>query len=93
MVIAGKDRGKTGTIIRALPREEAVVIEGVSVVKKHQRKTRAGGKGQIIDRAMPIHVSNVQILDPQSGKPTRIKIDRKDGGYSRIAQKSGARLA
>lgn len=93
IVIAGKDRGKTGTIVRALPKESAVVIEGINVVKKHQRRARQGGKGQVIDRSMPLHVSNVQILDPKTGKPTRIRIDRKDGGYNRVAQKSGARLS
>lgn len=93
MVISGKDRGKTGTIVRALPKDDAVVIEGMNIVKKHQRRTKASQRGQIVERAMPIHVSNVQILDPKSGKPTRIRIVRGDGGYGRVAQKSGARLS
>ncbi len=93
MVISGKDRGTTGTIVRAMPQEDKVVIEGVNVVKKHQRRTKASNKGQILERSMPIHVSNVQILDPKSGKPTRIRISREGGGYNRVAQKSGARLS
>ena len=92
MVIAGKDRGKTGTIFRALPKSDKVIIEGVNVVKRHARANRNARQGQIIEKAMPVHISNVQILDPKSGKPTRIKIERKDG-YVRVAQKSGARLA
>ena len=93
MVISGKDRGTTGTIVRAMPKEDKVVIEGVNIVKKHQRRTKASNKGQILERSMPIHVSNVQILDPKSGKPTRIRISREGGGYSRVAQKSGARFS
>lgn len=93
MVIAGKDRGKTGTILRALPKELKVIIEGVNVVKRHARRTKANQKGQIIEKAMPIHVSNVQITDPKTGKPTRIAVKRENGAYTRIARKSGSRLA
>lgn len=93
MVISGKDRGKTGTIIRAFPKKNKVIIEGMNVVKKHQRRTKTSQRGQIVERAMPIHVSNVQILDPKSGKPTRIIIKRDDGAYNRVAQKSGTRLS
>ena len=92
MVIAGKDRGKSGTVFRALPKENRVIIEGVNVVKRHARARQNARKGQIVEKAMPVHVSNVQILDPKSGKPTRIRIERKDG-YNRVAQKSGSRLA
>ncbi len=93
MVIAGKDRGKTGTIFRALPKHSQVIIEGVNVVKRHSRRTKNSQKGQIVEKAMPIHVSNVQILDPKSGKPTRIRIAREKGTYARVAQKSGSRLS
>lgn len=93
MVIAGKDRGKTGTVHRALPRDNAVIIEGVNVVKRHARATQTSRKGQIVEKAMPINVSNVQILDPKSGKPTRIRVVHENGAYARVAQKSGARLS
>lgn len=93
MVISGKDRGKTGTIYRALPRLESVIIEGVNLVKRHQRRTQSNQKGGIVEKAMPIHVSNVQILDPKTGKPSRIKISREGGAYARVATKSGAKLA
>lgn len=92
IVIAGKDRGKTGTIFRALPKEDKVIIEGVNIVKRHTRRTKANQKGQIIEKAMPIHVSNVQVIDPKTGKPTRIVIKRENGSYARTAQKSGSRL-
>jgi len=92
IVIAGKDRGKTGTIFRALPKEGKVIIEGINVIKRHTRRTKASQKGQIIEKAMPINVSNVQILDPKTGKQTRIRITRENGVYTRIAQKSSSRL-
>ena len=93
MVIAGKDRGKTGAIHRALPKENMVIIEGINVVKRHERASQNARKGQIVEKAMPIHVSNVQILDPKSGKPTRVRIVHENGKYARVAQKSGARLS
>jgi len=93
VVIAGKDRGKTGTIFRALPKEQKVIIEGVNVVKRHSRRTKTNQKGQIVEKSMPVHVSNVQITDPKTGKPTRIAIKREGGVYTRVARKSGSRLA
>lgn len=93
LVIAGKDRGKSGTILRALPKEDKVIIEGINMVKRHARRTQNTQKGQIVEKAMPIHVSNVQITDPKTGKPTRISIKREGGAYTRVATKSGARLS
>jgi len=93
MVIAGKDRGTTGTIATVIRAKNLVVIEGVNVVKKHRRANQRSRKGQIIDKAMPIHASNVQLVDPKTGKPTRIKITRgKDGARTRVTQKSGSTL-
>jgi large subunit ribosomal protein L24 len=60
VVLAGKDKGKTGKIIKALPKKDRVVVEGVNIVKRHQRSRKGGEKGQIVDRGLPIHVSNVQ---------------------------------
>lgn len=91
-VIAGKDRGKTGTIARAFPSEEKVIIEGVNVVKKHLRASQQNRKGQIIEKAMPLHVSNVMIVDPKSGKPTRVRIERSGNTRTRVAVKSGTKL-
>lgn len=93
MVIAGKDRGQTGTIARVLPKENMVLIDGVNMHKKHRRPTARARSGQIIDKALPIHASNVMLLDPKSGKPTRVGITRgKDGARTRTARKSGATL-
>ena len=68
IVIAGKDKGKTGKVEKAIPKEDKVVVEGIGMVKKHQRPTRGGQKGQIIEKAMPIHVSNVRLADVKKPK-------------------------
>jgi len=70
-VISGKDRGKTGKVLRALPKESKVIVAGVNVIKVHKRPKKGGEKGQIVDKTMPVHVSNVMLIDPQTGKPTR----------------------
>ena len=71
-VLQGKDRGKEGDIMRALPAEGKVIVDGVNVAKKHQRPTRATMQGGIIDKDMPVPVSSVAIVCPGCGKPTRV---------------------
>jgi large subunit ribosomal protein L24 len=61
IVIAGKDKGKSGTILRALPSEDKVIVEGMNLRKIHQKPTRGGEKGKIVERSLPIHVSNVKL--------------------------------
>ena len=93
MVIAGKSRGQTGTVTLALPQSDQVVLEGLNLVKRHRRPSASNRKGQIVDKPMPLHVSNVMLIDPKGGKPTRIKITRsKDGARQRVAVKSGQEL-
>jgi len=60
IILSGKDRGKSGKVLRALPKKDLVVVEGVNVIKKHQRAKKKNEKGQIVDKTMPIHVSNVK---------------------------------
>jgi large subunit ribosomal protein L24 len=96
-VISGKDRGKTGRVLRVEPRRERVFVEGLNMVKRHTRpKPVAGAQtqaalGGVIEREGPIHVSNVMLLDAK-GKPTRVGIEREDGRRFRVARSSGARL-
>ena len=93
-VIAGKDLGKEGTVIRAIPERERVIVDGeINVAKRHQRATSATAQGGIIDKEMPIHVSNVAIVDPKTGGPSRVgyRFDDK-GNKVRISRKSGADL-
>ncbi len=93
IVIAGKDRGETGTIARVLPKENKVLIDGINVAKRHRKRTSQTRAGQIVDKAMPVHASNVMLVDGKSGKGTRIKIERKDGERVRVAVKSGSKIA
>lgn len=82
IVITGKDKGKSGKVLRALPKEDRVLVEGVNVRKKHLKKNRNTKQGGgIVDRALPIHVSNVMAVDAKSGKRTRVgsKPDQKIG--------------
>ncbi len=93
MVIAGKDRGQSGTIVRAMPRPNTVFIDGINLVMKHRKPSAQNRKGQIADKPMPIHASNVMLADPKSGKSTRIKITRgENGARQRVAVKSGQQL-
>jgi large subunit ribosomal protein L24 len=93
IVIAGKDRGKSGTIARAYPKENKVLIDGINMAKRHRRRTTATGAGQIVEKPMPVHVSNVALLDPKASKPTRVRIVRKDDVRTRVAVKSGNTIA
>lgn len=88
IVIAGKDRNKSGVVLRALPSVDKVIVEGVNVAKRHQRARRKGEAGQIIEKALPVHVSNVALADPKSGKPTRVGIKEESGKRVRFAKKS-----
>ena len=92
IVIAGKDKGRTGKVTRAIPGENRVLVEGVNIRKKHQRASRGGQKGQMIEKALPVHVSNVMILDPKTSERTRIGKKFIGGMWSRVAKKSGTVL-
>ena len=96
-VMSGKDRGKTGRILRVDTKRERVFVEGLNMVKRHTRPSHVPGAqseaamGGVIEREGPIHVSNVMILDAK-GQPTRIKIEREDGKRFRVAKTTGVRL-
>ena len=92
IVIAGKDKGARGTVLRALPKTEKVLIEGVNVKKRHQRPNRRNQHGQIVDKPHPVHVSNVMLADPKNGERTRVGKKLVEGKYIRIAQKSGTTI-
>lgn len=92
MVITGKDKGKTGKIVRVLNSTNKVIVEGLNIVKKHQRKRKANEKGSIINISMPIHVSNVMLLDPKSGKPTRLGKKMVGNKMVRIAKQSNQEI-
>jgi large subunit ribosomal protein L24 len=93
-VISGKDRGKTGRVLRTEPARGRVYVEGIAIQKRHQRPTslrdtqRAQEIGGVIEVEGPIHVSNVMLLDPKSGDPTRVGIKREGGRRVRVSKKS-----
>jgi len=91
VVLKGKDRGKDGVIMRVMPKQGKVIVEGVNVAKKHQKATRATMQAGIIDKDMPIDVSNVAIVS--RGKPSRIGYRIEDGKKVRVAIKTGEVLS
>ena len=91
-ILSGKYKGRIGTVLRALPQESKVVVQGVNVVKRHTRPS-ATSAGGIIEKEMPIHVSNVALIDPETNKPTRVGFKLlEDGRKIRVARSSGAAL-
>ena len=92
-VLTGKDKGKTGKVIQILHNKQTaqffVVVEDINVLKKHMRARREGEKGQIIELPAPLNISNVMLIDPKSGKPTRVGYKTEGKEKKRIAKKSG----
>ncbi|NGP45851.1 50S ribosomal protein L24 [Bacillaceae bacterium SIJ1] len=91
-VITGKDKGKQGTVLEALPKKSRVIVEGVNVVKKHAKPSQENPQGGILDMEASIHVSNVMVLDPKNNEPTRVGYEVKNGKKVRVAKKSGEAL-
>jgi large subunit ribosomal protein L24 len=95
IVISGKDRGKTGKVLRVDPKSERVYVEGLNIVKRHQRPRqvqdaqRAEAVGGVVEKEGPIHLSNVMLLDPQDNKPTRVGFEVREGRHVRIARRTG----
>jgi len=97
-VIAGKDRGRTGRVKSVDPRKQRVYVEGINIVKRHIKPRtlrdtqRAQELGGIVEMEGPIHVSNVMLIDPSSGEPSRVGVTREDGKRTRVAKKSGKEI-
>jgi large subunit ribosomal protein L24 len=89
VVIAGAQKGTVGTVAKVIPEFSKVVVEGVNRVKRHQKPTPRAPEGGIIEKDRPIHISNVQLVDPTTGKATRTRSGVQDGKKVRIAVKSG----
>ncbi|HEY1299601.1 MAG TPA: 50S ribosomal protein L24 [Stellaceae bacterium] len=89
VVISGRDKGKTGEVLRVLPAENRAVVQGVNIAKRHT-KPRMGDPGGIVDKELALHISNIAHLDPASGRPTRIGYKTlEDGRKVRFARRSG----
>jgi large subunit ribosomal protein L24 len=94
VVLSGKDRGKEGVVMRAIPAAGKVIVEGVNTARKHQRPTRMTQSGGIVDKDMPIDVSNVAVISPKDGKATRVGYRIKDDGTKvRVCKRTGAELS
>ncbi len=98
IVVGGKDRGKRGKVLRVERKRDRVYVEGINIVKRHQRPRQVAGAqraeqvGGVIEKEGPVHLSNVMLVDPKDGKPTRIGVELEDGRRRRVARRSGTRL-
>ena len=88
VVLTGKDKGKTGTVLKVLPEDNRAVVQGINHVRRHTKQTAEQEAG-IYTREAPIHISNLALADPKDGKPTRVGFEIKDGTKSRVAKRSG----
>ena len=98
IVISGKDRGKRGKVLRVEPKKNRLFVEGLNIIKRHQRPRQVAGAqrsetvGGVIEKEGPIHISNVMLIDPKAGKPTRLGTEIEDGKRFRVAKRSGTRV-
>ena len=89
VVLTGKDKGKTGEVIRSMPKDMKVVVSGVNVHARHRKPSQTNPQGGIERKEAPLHVSNVAIADPKTGAPTRVRFEERDGKKVRVAAKTG----
>ncbi|HYD88324.1 MAG TPA: 50S ribosomal protein L24 [Vitreimonas sp.] len=93
IVIAGKDKGRSGRVLKVLPDEDRVVVEGVNLAKRHTAPNMANPQGGVIAKEAPLHISNVALRDPKTGKPTRVGFKVNDKGRKvRVAKGSGVEI-
>ncbi|EIM73292.1 50S ribosomal protein L24 [Nitratireductor rhodophyticola] len=89
VVLAGKDKGRTGEVVKVMPKEDKALVRGVNLVRRHQKQS-AQAEGGIITKEAPIHLSNLALADPKDGKPTRVGFKvQEDGKKVRVAKRSG----
>ncbi|MVA97501.1 50S ribosomal protein L24 [Nitratireductor sp. CAU 1489] len=91
VVLAGKDKGRTGEVLKVMPKDDKAVVRGINVVRRHQRQTQTQ-EGGIVALDAPIHLSNLALADPKDGKPTRVGFEVKDGKKVRVAKRSGVTI-
>ncbi len=89
VVLSGKDKGKTGTVAKVLPKDGKVVVEGVNMIARHRKPSKANPKGGIDRQEARMHIAKVAVADPKDGAPTRVRIEERDGKKVRVAVKSG----
>ena len=89
VVLSGKDKGKTGEVVRSIPKDSKVVVAGINIAVRHRKATQANPQGGLERKEAPMHVSKVAVADPKSGKATRVRFETRDGKKVRVAAKSG----
>ncbi len=89
VVLSGKDKGKTGEVVRSIPKDMKVVVSGVNIAARHRKASQTNPQGGIERKEAPLHVSKVAIADPKSGKASRVRFETRDGKKVRVAAKSG----
>jgi large subunit ribosomal protein L24 len=89
IVLAGKDKGRQGQVLKVLPKDDRVLVAGINMVKRHTRPTQSDPQGGIKNKEAALHISNVAFVDPKSGEPTRVGFRIEDGKKVRVAKKSG----
>ena len=89
VVLSGKDKGRTGTVLQVIPKDSKVVVSGVNVAARHRKPSQVNPQGGIERKEAPMHVSKVAIADPKTGKATRVRFEERDGKKVRVAAKSG----
>jgi large subunit ribosomal protein L24 len=89
VVLSGKDKGRTGTVEKVMPKDGKVVVEGINVAARHRKPSQVNPQGGIDRFAAPMDISKVAVADPKDGKPTRVRIEERDGKKVRVAVKSG----
>ena len=92
VVLSGKDKGKTGTVTKVLPKDGKIVVEGVNMITRHRKPSQANPQGGIDRLEAPMHIAKVAVADPKDGKPTRVRFEEKDGKKVRVAVKSGEKI-
>jgi len=88
VILAGKDKGRTGEVVQVMPKEDKAVVRGINMIARHQKQS-ASQEGGIIRKEAPLHLSNIAIADPKDSKPTRVGFELRDGKKVRIAKRSG----
>ena len=89
MIMAGKERGKIGKVIRVIPSEDRAVVERLNMVKRHRKPRGPQDTGGIVEKEAPIHLSNLMLIDPQDGRPTRVGFTVVDGRKARVSRRTG----
>lgn len=93
VVLSGKDKGKHGEVVKAMPKDGKVVVSGVNVITRHRKPSQGNPQGGLERKEAPLHASKVALEDPKTGKPTRVRFEVRDGRKVRVASRSGEMIS